>query len=249
MNYRIKQLSIDIFNAAVDAVCPPACPMCGEPLGFANGKRLKICERCRFAITYLTEPLCLKCGKRIENGQEEYCADCAKHKHYYDRCVAVYEYSDVIKNAIYRFKYYNKREYAKTFATEIQERCKDMIALWQPDVIIPVPISDKKFRKRGYNQAELIAGELSELTGIMLDSKALLRIRDTKPMKELSNEERMKNLKNAFISSKNVVKYRKVLIVDDIYTTGATFDECSRTLKENGVLEVYGISLCIGAGF
>ena len=64
-----------------------------------------------------------------------------------------------------------------------------------------------------------------------------------------SNEERMKNLKNAFISSKNVVKYRKVLIVDDIYTTGATFDECSRTLKENGVLEVYGISLCIGAGF
>ena len=112
-----------------------------------------------------------------------------------------------------------------------------------------MPIHKKKRRKRGFNQAELIAGELEQLMGIPMDCEALVRVVKTVPMKELDNAHRVKNLQNAFQVREKVVRYRKVLIVDDIYTTGATFDACAAVLKDAGVSQVYGISLCVGDGF
>ena len=118
-----------------------------------------------------------------------------------------------------------------------------------PDVIIPVPIHISRLKMRGYNQAGLIAEALGRIIGIPIDEEALVRVIKTAPMKELSNRERVKNLQNAFQADEKVVRYKKVLIVDDIYTTGATFDACAAVLKQAGVREVYGISLCVGDGF
>lgn len=114
--------------------------------------------------------------------------------------------------------------------------------------MIPVPVSRKKMQKRGYNQAALIARQLAEKTGIPTDLHSLARIRDTIPQKELNHQERRKNLNNAFKMDQNAVKYKKVLLVDDIYTTGSTIDACAVALKEAGVQQVYFISLSIGAG-
>ena len=152
-------------------------------------------------------------------------------------------------NSIYRFKYYNKQEYAGIYAKQMADRCGRMIRMWSPDVIIPVPIHISKYKERGFNQAGLIAQALGRAMQIPVDEEYLVRIVKTQPMKELSNRERIKNLQNAFQVRGKVVRYRKVLIVDDIYTTGATFDACAAVLKDAGVSQVYGISLCVGDGF
>lgn len=161
----------------------------------------------------------------------------------------MYEYSKCIKDSIYRFKYHNKREYAGIYAKQIADKCGSMIHAWAPDALIPVPIHSSRLKERGFNQAELIAGELEQLMGIPMDCEALVRVVKTVPMKELDNAHRVKNLQNAFQAGEKVVRYSKVLIVDDIYTTGATFDACATVLKHAGVQKVYGVSLCVGDGF
>lgn len=238
-----------VLREVVNAVLPPACPMCGRPAPFAGGRRVDICPECMHIVSYVSEPVCLKCGKPVQNDEAEYCSDCSKKKHIYDQACAVYEYSQSVKDSIYRFKYHNKREYAHIYAKQIKDKCGRMISAWSPDVMIPVPIHSSRLKERGFNQAQLIAEELEHLTGIPMDCESLARVVKTVPMKELDNAQRVKNLQNAFQADKKVVEYKKVLIVDDIYTTGATFDACAAVLKQAGVQKVYGVSLCVGDGF
>lgn len=113
---------------------------------------------------------------------------------------------------------------------------------------MPIPIHYKRRVKRGYNQAEILASRLGEYINIPINSKCLVRQSNTKPQKDLSVSERKQNLENAFKIVDNVVKYRKVILIDDIYTTGSTIDECAKVLLSAGVDKVYYISLSIGTG-
>ena len=244
----VKNVMEYVVKNVENMIYPPACPICGKTRVISKGERLDICPWCRDTITYVEEPTCVKCGKVLDDDRE-YCADCMKTEHVYDQAVSLYEYSDGIKQSIYRFKYHNKQEYADIYAKEIAQRCGIVINAWNPDVMIPVPIHASKLKKRGYNQAELIANSLSEIMGIPVDNDCIVRVKKTIPMKELNNIERIKNLQNAFQINHNGIRYSKVLIVDDIYTTGATIDACAKCLKECGVDKVYAVSLCIGKGF
>ena len=116
-------------------------------------------------------------------------------------------------------------------------------------IIIPVPMFKKKEKQRGYNQAALLAADLSRMTGIPYSEEMLIRVRKTSPMKDLERKDRLRNLKEAFSIREPLSSIHKVLLIDDIYTTGATMDECSLILKDSGAREVYGIALCIGNGF
>lgn len=118
----------------------------------------------------------------------------------------------------------------------------------EADAIIPVPIHRSRYRRRGYNQAELVAAELSRLTGIPMYERLVTRSRKTAPQKELTIQERQNNLKKAFNITSNDVKLKKTILVDDIYTTGSTLDAVAMELKRHGVKSVYFIALCIGDG-
>ena len=159
--------------------------------------------------------------------------------------MAVFQYSDELRESIYRFKYYNQRTYAK-FYGRAMARYKRQIKDLGIQILIPVPISRKRKITRGYNQAELMAQALGRELNLPVDSGYLLREKNTLPQKELNEKERRNNLKNAFKISENVIKYKKVLLVDDIYTTGSTIDACALVLKQAGAEKVYFISLCIG---
>lgn len=113
---------------------------------------------------------------------------------------------------------------------------------------MPVPVHASRRRSRGYNQAELVASEMSRLTGITMYDKLVKRVRKTVPQKELSIQERQNNLKKAFNITSNDVKLKKTILVDDIYTTGSTLDAVAMELKRHGVKSVYFIALCIGDG-
>lgn len=233
-----------VIESLLDAVYPTTCPVCDR-----IEKPAKICDKCRKKLHYIGQQRCLKCGKAMGDAVTQYCYDCERKKHIFEQGAAVWSYSEDIKDSIYRFKYKNHRIYADVYGDEIKNSIGALIRNWNADAVIPVPIHKRKRQLRGYNQAELIARAISERCEIALDCDILSRVVFTKPQKELDDGGRLKNLENAFHIEKNVVKYSKVILVDDIYTTGATIDACASVLLAAGVKQVYYVALCIGRGF
>lgn len=229
---------------------PRRCPVCEVILPDIPGEnKTAVCLKCNEKLHYIMSPRCLKCGKQIYEMSEEYCSDCKNKKHLFKQGIGVFSYDERIKYSMYRFKYSNRREYAKFYGETIAARYGHMIRRWNPEILIPIPLFKGKYLKRGYNQAELIAVELGRELDIPVCKDILVRAKKTRAMKELNDEERVKNLQNAFKLTANIVEYKKVLLVDDIYTTGATMDACSEVLLSGGAEEVYFVSVCIGNGF
>lgn len=150
---------------------------------------------------------------------------------------------------MYRFKYGNRRTYADFFADEAQKQYGDWITGKSVEAVVPVPMYHKKEKQRGYNQADVFAKKLADTLGLAYEPAAVQRIVDTKPQKELGDEERKNNLKNAFHVEKFIVKYKYILLVDDIYTTGSTAEAVARQLLAAGVEKVFFLSVCIGNGY
>lgn len=222
---------------------PAVCPICGRVLG----KETKICDDCKKEVAVIKEPRCIKCGKPLITDEKLYCKDCEKKKHYFDKGVSVFEYSDVFKESMYRFKYGNAREYADYYGNVAATKYAELLKEWNIEVIIPVPMYNKKEKKRGYNQATVFGRALSKYTGLKLDTCVLIRSKNTVPQKELNDEQRRENLRDAFkIDAERIKGVHSVLLVDDIYTTGSTIDACARLLKQAGVEKVY--FLCISSG-
>lgn len=237
----MKNKFFDAFN---DLLFPRRCPICDEIV-----KAIEVCDECSKKVSYIRQPVCFKCGKQLEEDEREFCHDCTIRKFSYKRGVAAFSYSDGIKRSMYAFKYNNRREYADYYAATLVREFGNVIKSFGAEVLIPVPLHSKKLCKRGYNQAEVLARHISRLINIPVDDNFITRIRNTVPQKELKEKERIDNIKNAFQIRNNSLKYNKIILVDDIYTTGTTIDECAGTALAAGVSEVYFVTACIGKGF
>ena len=224
---------------------PDTCPFCGKV--YSGG----VCPLCAGKVKRLEvrEPKCMQCGKPVRRPEEEYCHDCAHTHHQYDRGRSIWLHRPPVSTSIYRFKYQNQRSYGSYYAKKLKEHCGRYIKAWNPEIIIPIPLHPKRRRRRGYNQAEILAGELSKLTGIPADFSTLVRIRNSVPLKQLAGRERRRNMKGVFAVSRNFVPGASVLLVDDIYTTGSTMDAAAEILKKSGVGKVYFLTISIGQGY
>lgn len=195
---------------------------------------------------------CKKCNKPISSKEMEYCYDCSVKEFHYVRGYSVWLYDAVMKRSIIEFKYKGRKEYTQYYVEEMIRHLGSEIKEICPDVIIPIPVHPSRRRQRGYNQAELLANELGNKMHFQTRSDILIRVIKTRPQKELSNVERMKNLERAFCvrrTGEDFSKFHKVLLIDDIYTTGSTIEACAKVLKRAGMGKVYFITLCIGQGF
>ena len=230
------------FELVGGLVFPPRCPICDEIVYLWEKG---ICNSCMKKIQYVENPRCLKCGKHISDAAKEYCEDCENRTHFYQGGRALYEYKEVA-SAVYRFKYGGRQEYAKVFGEEIAFYLGEYILNLKPDALIPVPMYPSKERKRGYNQATLLARVLGKELQIPVYEKVIKRVTNTKPLKFLNPEERLNNLKKAFILEENGVKLSTIIIIDDIYTTGSTVDTMAKVFLESGVRQVYFVTLAIG---
>ena len=233
-----------IRERVLDLLFPKRCVVCDEIAG-QEGKA--VCRRCRDKILYVQEPFCLKCGKQLQHEEQEYCEDCKKNRHLYIQGSALYDYGSMA-DSIFRFKYAGRMEYADFYGRELYERKAGWLSMVQPDALVPVPIHAARKRKRGYNQAELVARHLSSLCGVPVNNSLIYRPKQTAPLKDLSHSERQNNLKRAFKIRQNDVKLSTIVIIDDIYTTGSTVDAMSRTFREAGVGQIYFMALAIGRG-
>lgn len=196
----------------------------------------------------------MKCGKPLESGTREYCGDCNKREHVFVRNYAMWLYDSKMQSSIAYFKYHGRREYSLYYAQEICKRFGGQLRSLSIDAIVPVPLFIKKKKSRGYNQAEVLARELGGILGLRVYPDLLIRVKNTKPQKELDDFGRSRNLNDAFDYNEKWVKKQKdipgikrVLLVDDIYTTGSTLDACSKVLMKNGILAVYGLTVSIGS--
>ncbi len=228
---------------ALNILYPKRCPYCDDivtPFGE------KIHAGCLEKLKVMSPPYCMVCGKKIGAGVSK-CGECSSGKHAYIRGRCLYEYRSAAPS-IYRFKYLGRREYADLYGEQIVTYLGDFIKKVSPDALVPIPIHRRRLLKRGYNQAFLLAKSISKRTGIPVMANLLRRRRYTAPLKLLSPAERQKNLKNAFIVCKNSVKLKTIILIDDIYTTGATMDEAAITLRKAGIPDVYFVALAGGKG-
>jgi len=248
----MKYNTIDHFKESIlNILYPRCCPICGEIVSI---KGEYACLACCDKPILIGEPRCKKCSKPIEDEEVELCHDCKRNHHNYTRGYALWLYDATMKKSIADFKYKGRKEYGDFYSREIIKNLGTIIMEINPDVIVPIPLHKLKERKRGFNQAEVIARGISRELKIPMAKNLIVRNKNTLPQKQLNDVERLRNLEKAFsISKKEYLKYRdpilKVLLIDDIYTTGSTIEACTKILHKYGVQKVYFICLCIGKGF
>lgn len=207
-----------------------------------------ICRDCKKELRYIKQPSCMRCGRQLSYAEHEYCSECAGKRFSYDRGYAVWQYDARMRHSLGAFKYHSKREYADFYVTEAVRLYGDRIRAQAPEVLIPVPIHCAKRKQRGFNQAECLAERLGAQLGIPVDAGCLVRHKKTMPLKELGAKERARELHGAFrIREKVAPGYRSVMLVDDIYTTGNTLEECAAVLKKAGVQKITFLCIAIGA--
>lgn len=183
----------------------------------------------------------------------EYCADCMRHQRTFESGVALFNYNEAARSSMAAVKYKNKREYLDFYAAAADFRFCRTVSSWQAEALIPVPVHPSRRRKRGFNQAEEFAKRLGKLWKLPVETGLLVRRKKTAPQRELNPQERLKNLQQAFAIRQTAEIHRsgipkRVILIDDIYTTGSTMEACTRALKKAGVKEVHFVVICIGEG-
>lgn len=228
-------------------IFPRKCMSCGRILA-EREMRYGFCSNCRKNVFVIYEPCCKKCGKAISDSAEELCSDCKKRNHIFRQAKGLYSYDGSMKEIMYRFKYQNKKYYAEYFANLAYDKYMDFFRVNGIDLIVPVPMYIKKQKKRGYNQAEVFAEALSKKFSVPCCPDLIIRNRNTLPQKGLSDIKRQRNLQNAFNINEKMIQSKTVVLIDDIFTTGATVDVITETLLKAGISDVYCMFICVGKG-
>ena len=228
---------------------PLRCPICEK----IPPKNFLICSSCYASISFVQQPFCYSCGKPLEKTEQELCFDCTINPKSFTRGYSLAVYNAVTKPSLSAIKYKNRRQHLKFYAAETSDRYGSLFKSLHLDGILPVPIHPKRMKKRGYNQASLFAIALGNQLQIPVYDSALIRTINTLPQKNLSPEKRLENLRKAFSLHPELkqvkLPFRKVLLVDDIYTTGSTMEAITGILRQAGVSEIYVFSICIGKGY
>ncbi len=235
-----KQLAEAVFPSNI------YCIACGRPI--QPYEVYSLCDECLQEIRWVNGKMCRVCGKPLEDWYPaDICGECANRERSFDRGVTCVLYDETERRIIRDFKYRGKSYLAEKLAEIIYDKISAVGCEF--DIIIPVPMYSEKERERGYNQAALLGRFLGEMTGTECRCDCLLRVRSTVPMNRLGARDRRKNLDGAFeVTSpgKKLLSGRRVLLIDDIYTTGTTAEHCSELLKECGAVSVTVATVAAG---
>jgi len=228
----------------MDVIFPRTCPVCNEVLPSGN----YICRDCLDKLSFIREPYCEKCGKRILTKEQRYCYDCAHRQRSIVKARAMLDYDEVSQKIMTGIKYKNKKEHAQVIGKLMALRLGEEVLSWDVDCIVPVPVHKRRSLERGYNQAKLLADALGAELDIPVEPDVLIRTKPTAAMKTLGATERRKELENAFQIGQIPSGIKRILLIDDIYTTGSTLDVCANILYEAGI-ETYAICACAGSDY
>lgn len=240
-----------ILKTALDAIAsillPAPCRICGLPL--ATVSRLPICQPCLASFVPIPAPICECCGRplpaaAISAAIGPLCRLCRAQFFAFTRARSFALYNEALVQAILLLKYEQVARLGDWFASRLAEVVARNGKVLAADVVVPVPLHADRFRERGYNQAELIARPLAHRLRIKLGPYLLVRNVPRPPKLHLSRAERWKSVRGAYAIRQGVrVDNLRVLLVDDVMTSGATLDACARALKLAGAAEVLGLTV------
>jgi len=199
------------------------------------------------AFVNLIYPLsCSVCGTKMAQNTG-LCEECLAKVQRNDHGIAACQYDSVIKKAVHLFKYSGVMSLVNSFSVILMEFIAKRIDMRNIDVIVPIPLHPVKLRERGFNQSGLLCGYISRQYGVPVEPAWLVKVRNTRPQSALNRKERLGNLKDAFLAKDHgLLRGKRVLLVDDISTTGTTIREAARALKKAGASAVRAVTLAQG---
>ena len=232
---------LTLFQKIIDIILPPRCLLCGKILSDRNG----LCETCFEKIRFIGTPCCRKCGQPLQSGKSvDYCPLCVSdNKNPFRMQRSRVYYDENSRPLIVNFKFHDKTENAEFLARWLFTAGHD---IWEKgaDLLIPVPIHSTRLRERKFNQSALLCCELSKITKIPVEYTILQKYKKTKPQVECNGLTRIRNVKNAFsVKDAEKLKNKRIVLVDDVMTTGSTLKECAKVLLQAEVASVDALTI------
>ena len=227
----------------LDIVFPPLCIVCRLPVAESHN----LCAACWGTVSFLEGPECACCGMPfdVDPGAGTICAACHAKSPVFERARAVMRYDEASKSSILALKRADRLDIVPAFARWLERSGRPLLA--EAELIVPVPLHRWRLWRRRYNQAALLADALSRRAGVPADPLVLARVRATRSQGEMpSAKARRRNVRGAFkvrAGRESIVAGRTILLVDDVFTTGATLDSCARALKRAGAARVLALTL------
>ena len=238
------------FDWLVDWLYPPRCRACGARIHGRDAEYF--CAGCWPHIELISHPLCHLCGRPFPDagGDDHTCGACLARSPQFvsARAWACYPREEIeehpLRQVVQKFKYGRRISLGKPLGRLMAWGCQEFLSACPVDLIIPVPLHAKRLRWRGFNQSVLLARQISRVYKIPMDPFVLRRDHETAPQTQLAEDERRRNVRGAFlVHPERSVDGKNILLVDDVYTSGATVNECSRILKRSGAKQVFVVTL------
>lgn len=229
--------------------CPPKCIFCGKLVGVDS--YYNHCDKCMSELKIKSGRICEVCGRPIDVPRGDLiCFTCLNERYGFCRNIAPFLYKGAVKEAILTMKFNaNQQWIAYSFGEILAQHIKELYGDIEFDGIVYVPISKKRYEKRGYNQAEIIAISVGKVLGIPVLKDALIKFKDTPKQSTLSATKRRENVRGSYKTGKTDVTDKVLLLIDDVLTTGSTMSECAKMLTKAGALLVYGATVAVTEGW
>jgi len=223
---------------------PFQCPICNTIVNKSN-----ICDICWKQLIFIQQPFCSKCHHpfEVESNKSTLCINCITNKIYFKKSTSILIYNKTSGTLISKLKYKDQTNIAKFAAKLMSEHSQDFLKENNIDLIVSIPMHKKKLQQRKYNQSALLAKKLAQLNNIEFILDFLIKTKNTKPQTTLKQKDRKTNLQNTFslnlkYSLKNF-RNKNILLIDDVFTTGSTLNECAKILVKNEIKNIYCLTL------
>ncbi len=232
-----------ISRAVLDLFYPPVCPGCGRDV--AEEADLVCCD-CWHDLDYLTGPFCRTCGYPVQGPLSiQECDQCPVPAPVYDKCRAAVAYNDTMRGIIHAYKFDGRKRLSKPLSKLLLWGYSKYYSSEIFDAVVPVPLHPSRLREREFNQATEMLRHLERDAGMTVNENVIRRTRPTQPQSTLQGKERFANVAGAFeVVAPEIVRNRRILVVDDIITTGNTVSEIARVLKDAGASDVAVLAVC-----
>lgn len=233
------------FRDLAGILFPQRCPVCDEPLAFGPRYHAPL----SLQADPFFHPPCLAKLKIIPPSRSLAAApEPRNHAWSFEGVFPLLHYNEAARFSVARFKYHGRQDFAIAYGRLMARHLGDTLRALQADSLVPVPIHRSRLCSRGFNQAALLAWELERHLGIPCREDLVSRVKHTDAQKELGRRERLQNMQNAFRLKKLPRDIRRIIIVDDIFTTGSTVESLSQVLKEGGATHIFVTTLCLAGG-
>ncbi len=235
-----------MLGPIINLLYPALCRACSKKIDRFDRN---ICPDCVGRIKERLPPFCVKCGRHLigDPGLIDTCADCKNEAPYFDRAWSAYYYDGILKDLIHDFKYKKITSLSTDFTALIVNFMKKYAVGKDCQMILSIPMHPDRLFKREINHSDVMARALGKTTGIPYSENTLIKTKDTSLQSKLKRNARIKNLHSSFsLKNAGIVRGKNILLVDDLFTTGSTVNECSRLLKSRGAGYIEVITLARG---